>query len=129
VKSCLDLTDRVAVVFGGTSGLGKEIAIGLAEHGAHVVPAGRREELLQQACEEISKQGRRTFHQPVDVKDRAAIDKFRDSILNELGQVDILVNAAGTTFRKPTISVSAAEWSALFDTNLTGILQACQALY
>jgi NAD(P)-dependent dehydrogenase (short-subunit alcohol dehydrogenase family) len=63
VTSCLDLTDRVAVVFGGTSGLGKEIAIGLAEHGAHVVPAGRREELLKQVCEEISKLGRRTVYQ------------------------------------------------------------------
>ena len=129
VKNCLDLTDRVAVVFGGTSGLGKEIAIGLAEHGAHVVPAGRREERLKQVCEEISKLGRRTFYQPVDVKDRAAIDQFRDRILNELARIDILVNAAGTTFRKPTAMVSAAEWSALFDTNLTGVLQTCQAFY
>jgi NAD(P)-dependent dehydrogenase (short-subunit alcohol dehydrogenase family) len=129
VKSCLDLTDRVAVVFGGTSGLGKAIAIGLAEHGAHVVPAGRREELLRQVCEEISKFGRRTFYQPVDVKDRASLEKFRNTILDELDRVDVLVNAAGTTFRKPTVAVSAAEWSGLFDTNLTGILQTCQAFY
>ena len=129
MKSCLDLTDRVAVVFGGTSGLGRAIAIGLAEHGAHVVPGGRREELLQQTCQKINQLGRRTFHQQVDVKDRPSIEKFRDSVLSELGRVDILVNAAGTTFRKPTVDVSAAEWSALFDTNLTGILQTCQAFY
>jgi len=129
VKSCLDLTDRVAVVFGGTSGLGREIAVGLAEHGAHVVPAGRRAELLKQVCEEISKLGRRTFSQTVDVKDRASIDQFRDSVWNELGHIDILVNAAGTTFRKPTVNVSRLEWSALLDTNLTGVLQTCQAFY
>ncbi|MBV9037772.1 MAG: SDR family oxidoreductase [Acidobacteriaceae bacterium] len=129
MKSCLDLTDRVAVVFGGTSGLGREIAVGLAEHGAHVVPAGRRAELLKQVCEEISKLGRRTFSQTVDVKDRASIDQFRDSVWNELGHIDILVNAAGTTFRKPTVNVSRLEWSALLDTNLTGVLQTCQAFY
>ena len=128
-RSCLDLTDRVAVVFGGTSGLGKEIAIGLAEHGANVLPAGRRETSLKQVCDEISKLGRRTFCQPVDVKDRASIERFRDSALNELGRVDILVNAAGITFRKPTVDVSAAEWSTLFDTNLTGVLQTCQVFY
>ncbi|MBV9677505.1 MAG: SDR family oxidoreductase [Acidobacteriaceae bacterium] len=129
MKSCLDLTDRVAVVFGGTSGLGREIAVGLAEHGAHVVPAGRRAELLKQVCEEISKLGRRTFCQTVDVKDRTSIDQFRDSVWNELGHIDILVNAAGTTFRKPTVNVSRLEWSALLDTNLTGVLQTCQAFY
>jgi NAD(P)-dependent dehydrogenase (short-subunit alcohol dehydrogenase family) len=117
------------VVFGGTSGLGRAISIGLAEHGAHVAPASRREELLQQVCGEISKLGRRTFYQSVDVKDRASINHFRDSILKELGRADILVNAAGATFRKPTVDVSAAEWSGLFDINLTGILQTCQAFY
>ncbi len=129
MKNCLHLTDRVAVVFGGTSGLGKAIAIGLADHGAHVVPGGRREELLKQVCEEISRLGRRTLYSQVDVKSRASIEALRDAVLNELGGVDILVNAAGTTFRKPTVSTDKAEWSALFDTNLTGTLEACQAFY
>lgn len=129
MKSCLDLTNRVAVVFGGTSGLGREIAIGLAEHGADVIPTGRREELLKGACEEIRKLGRRTFEQAVNVKEEISIETFRDRVLNELDHVDILINAAGMTFRKPTIDVSRAEWSALFDVNLTGVLQVCQAFY
>src|SRR3954449_13287208 len=102
-KSCLDLTGRVAVVFGATSGLGKEIATGLAEHGADVVPGGRRENLLNELCRDLQARNRRTLASVVDVRDRSSIRQFRDRVLQELGRVDILVNAAGTTFRKPTI--------------------------
>ena len=109
-KSCFDLTDRVAVVFGGTSGLGKEIAIGLAQHGANVVPGGRRENLLEEVGENLKAFGRRTLTSVVDVRDRTSIRDFRDRILQEFGRVDILVNAAGTTFRKPTIDVQDHEW-------------------
>jgi NAD(P)-dependent dehydrogenase (short-subunit alcohol dehydrogenase family) len=85
--------------------------------------------LLEQACEEISRMGRRTLYQTVDVRERISLENFRNGVLNELGRVDILVNAAGTTFRKPTVAVSAVDWSSLFDTNLTGVLQACQTFY
>ena len=128
-RNCLDLNGRVAVVFGGTSGLGKEIAVGLAEHGADVVPGGRREELLKQTSEEITKLGRNSTYQPVDIRDRSSIEQFRDTVLERFGQIHILVNAAGTTFRKPTAAVTDAEWSWLFQTNLTGILHSCQAFY
>ena len=128
-RNCLDLTGRVAVVFGGTSGLGREIAIGLAENGADVVPGGRREELLKEICHEIENVGRRSVCRSVDVTNRASIELLRDAVLQELGRIDILVNAAGTTFRKPTLNVTDAEWSALFETNLTGVLHACQAFY
>jgi NAD(P)-dependent dehydrogenase (short-subunit alcohol dehydrogenase family) len=110
-KSCLDLTGKVAVVFGATSGLGKAIGLGLAEHGAEVVPTGRRAEW------------------PSDVADRASIRRLRDHVLANFGRVDILVNAAGQTFRKPTAAVEDAEWAALFETNLTGVLHTCQEFY
>ncbi len=128
-KSCLDLTGRTAVVFGATSGLGKEIAVGLAEHGADVVPAGRRIELLRDVCAQITSLGRRTLLQMADVRDRDSIGQLHERVLNEFGHVHILVNAAGTTFRKPSVSVSDAEWSNLFDTNLTGVFHACQEFY
>ena len=128
-RNCLDLSGRVAVVFGGTSGLGKEIALGLAEHGADVVPAGRREELLKETCEQINSLGRRSIHRTVDITNRGSITEFRDAALERMGRVDILVNAAGTTFKKPTVNVTDAEWAALFDTNLTGVLHTCQAFY
>jgi len=128
-KSCLDLTGRVAVVFGGTSGLGKSIAIGLAEHGADVVPGGRRAELLDETCKEIEGAGRRTMRQAVDVTDRSSIAQFRDRAVGELGRVDVLVNAAGTTLKKPTVEVTDSEWDGLFRVNLTGLLHCCQEFY
>lgn len=128
-KNCLDLTGRVAVVFGGTSGLGKSIALGLADHGADVVPGGRRAELLEEIAGHIEGAGHRTLRQAVDVTDRASIGRFRDRVMADLGRVDILVNAAGTTFRKSTVAVSDSEWDGLFRTNLTGVLHACQEFY
>ena len=128
-KSCLDLTDRVAVVFGATSGLGREIAVGLAEHGAHVIPTGRRAHLLEEVCEQIRSVNARTLLMPSDVQDRASIGALRDRVLADFGKVDILVNAAGMTFRKPTASVEDAEWSGLFDINVTGTLHTCQEFH
>ena len=128
-RSSLDLTGRVAVVIGATSGLGKEIAIGLAEHGADVVPGGRRSDLLRETCGEIERLGRRTVHLPLDARLKDSIESFRDSVLNALGRVDIVVNAAGRTFRKPAIDVDLDEWSSLFETNLTAVLYSCQAFF
>ena len=123
-KTCFDLTGRVAVVLGGTSGLGKAISLGLAAHGADVVPGGRRADALASVCEEIRRLGRRTLKTTVDVTDRQSITRLRDVLLGQLGHIDILVNAAGITFRKPTVDVSEEEWSSLFDTNLKGVLHA-----
>jgi NAD(P)-dependent dehydrogenase (short-subunit alcohol dehydrogenase family) len=126
---CFDLSNRVAVVIGGTSGIGRAIARGLAEHGADVVPTGRRMEQIELICHEVEAMGRRTLRQPVDVNDRTAIDKLRDLALGSLGRVDILVYAAGYTFRKPTATVDEAEWSSLIDTDLTGALRASQSFH
>ena len=128
-SSSLDLNGRVAVVVGATSGLGKEIALGLAEHGADVVPGGRREDLLRDVCDEIERVGRRTLHHPVDARLKDSLEAFRDSILSTFGRVDILVNSAGRTFRKPSIAIAAEEWSSLFETNLTAVLQSCQVFF
>lgn len=125
----LDLNGRVAVLIGATSGLGRAIAIGLAEHGADVVPAGRRADRINEVCGEIEAIGRRTVRQTADARDRASIDRLRDSVLGKFGHVDILVNAAGYTERKPTAQVREADWTAMLDTHLTGILRACQSFY
>lgn len=128
-KSCLDLTGRVAVVIGGTSGLGKAISIGLAEHGADVIPTGRRADLVAAVCEQIQSLGRQSLEKTVNVADRESITQFRDAALEMRGHVDILVNAAGVTFRKPTVEVSSEEWGSLFNTNLEGVLKACQIFH
>lgn len=124
-----DLTGRVAVVIGGTSGLGRAVAIGLARSGANVVPSGRRADLVDAACREIEHLGRETLRHTVDVSDRESIDALRDAVLGRFGRVDILINAAGRTARTPTAEVAESEWAEIVDTNLNGMLRACQSFY
>ncbi|MBV9265886.1 MAG: SDR family NAD(P)-dependent oxidoreductase, partial [Acidobacteriaceae bacterium] len=124
-----DLSGRVAVVIGGTSGIGRAIAIGLSDAGADVVATGRREQQVNEVAAEIEKQGKRTLRQSSDVGSRQSIDTLRDAVLSGLGRVDILVNAAGQSFRKPTHTVAEEEWSRLMDVNVNGIFRACQSFY
>lgn len=128
-QSQLDLSGRVAVVIGATSGLGRAIAVGLAQAGADVVPTGRRADQLDAVCREIEAAGRRTLRQTADATIRASLDTLRDAVLNEFGGVSVLVNAAGKTFRKPTQDVTEAEWNDLMNLNLSGPLRACQSFY
>jgi NAD(P)-dependent dehydrogenase (short-subunit alcohol dehydrogenase family) len=129
VKNCLDLSGRVAVVIGATGGLGKALAVGLARHGADVVPTGRRRGRVEEVCEEIRTAGRRTLAEAADATDLSSLNQLHKRVLRELGRVDVLVNAAGTTFRKPTINVTDAEWTPLFETNLNSVRNACQVFY
>jgi NAD(P)-dependent dehydrogenase (short-subunit alcohol dehydrogenase family) len=122
-----DISDRTAVVVGGTSGLGRTIALGLAAAGANVVASGRR--AGGAIAEEIRAQGVRTLEATCDVSERASLDQLCETVTAEFGGVDILINCAGRTFRKPTKDVHDAEWNSLLDTNVTGILRACQAFY
>lgn len=129
MPNCFDLSDRVAVVIGGTTGIGRALATSLAEHGASVVPSSRRMERVQAACREIEALGRPTLAHTVDVRSRQSIDALRDAVLERLGGVDILVNAAGYTFKQATAAISDEQWTCLMDTNLTGALRACQSFY
>lgn len=128
-KNYFDLTGRVAVVIGGTSGLGRAIALGLAESGASVVPTGRRQELTEEVSAAVRELGRDTLSVSVDVAKRESIDALRDAVLKQFGQIDILVNAAGRTKRTPTKDLPEQEWHDIMDTNLTGMLRACQSFY
>jgi NAD(P)-dependent dehydrogenase (short-subunit alcohol dehydrogenase family) len=124
-----DLNGRVAVVMGGTSGIGRAISIGLAESGADVVATGRRENNVAEVAGEIEAQGKRSLRMTVDASNRSSIDALRDAVLKEFGRVDILVNSAGQIFRKPTVNITEQEWNNLVDVNLTGTLRACQSFY
>lgn len=129
ITNFTDLTGRVAVVIGGTSGLGRVIATGLAQAGADVVASGRRADLVADVAAGIEACGRRTLRYAVDVSERSSIDQLRDIVLREFGRADILVNAAGRTIKKPTTEIAQVEWEELMDTNLTGILRSCQSFY
>src|SRR5881397_924998 len=95
--SGLDLSGKVAVVIGGTSGIGRAIAHGLAEAGADVVPSSRRAEQVEIAAKEIEERGRRTLALISDVANRGSLQDLLDQSIAELGKVDILVNSAGRT--------------------------------
>jgi len=129
MANLFELSNRVAVVMGATSGIGRTLAVGLAEHGATVVPTGRREDRLREICSEVEAWGGKTICKTADVCDRGTIDAFRDAVLAEFGRVDILLNAAGVTFKQPTATVSEEQWSSLMNTDLTGVLRACQSFY
>lgn len=129
IENPIDLRGRVAVVIGGTSGIGRVLALGLARAGANVVATGRRKNLVDDVTAEIAGLGRKTFSKAVDVSNRQSIDKLRDRVVKEFGHVDILINAAGQIFRKPTHHLSEEEWQRLFDVNVTGTLRACQSFY
>src|SRR6185437_13791211 len=91
----LDLTSKIAVVTGGTSGIGLTLAKGLALAGADVVPTGRRVELVKSAANEIQKMGRKSMVQASDVTDRKSMEALLNAVCKEFGRVDILINSAG----------------------------------
>jgi NAD(P)-dependent dehydrogenase (short-subunit alcohol dehydrogenase family) len=124
-----DLSGRVAVVMGGTSGIGRAIALGLAEAGADVISTGRRANLVSDVGDEIEKLGRKTLRVPVDASSRESIDALRDAVLQKFRRVDILLNSAGQSFRKPSHAITEDEWSGIMDINVTGMFRACQSFY
>ncbi len=120
------LHGRVAVVIGGSSGIGRAIALALAEAGADTAATGRRVDEVHAVAAEIERIGRRTVRATCDVQDDASIERFAEAVRSALGEPAILVNCAGITKRTPTLSCSEEEWLRILDVNLTGTLRACQ---
>ena len=122
----LDLTGRAAVVIGGTSGIGRALAHGLAKAGADVVPTARRTDLVDQTAAEIEQIGRRTLRVSSDVASRESLQALLAASVEAFGKVDIMVNCAGRTRRTPTLDLTDDEWHGILETNLTGTLRAAQ---
>jgi len=125
-ENLFDLHGRVAVVTGGTSGLGHAIALGLAGAGADVVATSRRQEQVEKTAAEIEALGRRSLRLTSDVTSRASVQALHDAVLSAFGKVDILVNAAGITHKAEILDLDEADWARVMETNVTGILRACQ---
>lgn len=121
-----ELNGRFAVVVGGTSGIGRTLALGLADAGADVVATARRREQVESVAGEIEGRGRRTLRLTSDVTDRTSLEAVLRAAIATFGKVDILLNAAGYNQRAPTLDFPEADWTRLIDTNLTGALRACQ---
>jgi NAD(P)-dependent dehydrogenase (short-subunit alcohol dehydrogenase family) len=124
--AAFDLSGRAALVVGGTSGIGRALALGLADAGADVVATGRRAALVEEVAAEIERKGRRTARVPADVNDVTALERVREACLAAFGRIDILVCAAGITKRVSTLQMAETDWQAVIDTNLTGTLRCCQ---
>ena len=122
----LSLDGKVAVVTGGTSGIGRALSLGLADAGADVIATARRQQQVDETATEIEARGRKTLRFASDVCDRASLEALLAAALDSLGKVDILVNCAGRIKRTPTLTMPEEEWTAILDTNLTGTLRACQ---
>ena len=122
----LDLTNKTAVVIGGTSGIGLALTRGLAQAGANVVPTGRRAEQVRNAAAQVVALGKRSLAQTCDVTDNASIERLLQAVCAEFESVQILVNCAGRTKKMPTLDFPETEWDAILETNLKGTLRACR---
>jgi NAD(P)-dependent dehydrogenase (short-subunit alcohol dehydrogenase family) len=126
-RSLFDLSGKTAVVVGGTSGIGRVLALGLADAGADVAATARREHLVDEVAADIEKRGRRSLRYACDVGDDRSLAGFHDAVTRAFGQVDILLVAAGTTKKGPTLAMDMADWQRIIDVNLMGTLRAYKA--
>jgi NAD(P)-dependent dehydrogenase (short-subunit alcohol dehydrogenase family) len=121
-----DLAGKTAVVIGGTSGLGRELSLGLAAAGAIVIASARNEDSVNTVASEIAACGVQTMRITTDVRDRASVQRLHDEVIGMFGRVDILLNCAGVTQRVPTLDCSESVWNNIMDVNVTGTLRGCQ---
>lgn len=122
----LELHGKSAVVVGGTSGIGRAIALGLAEAGADVAPSSRRANEVETVAREVEALGRKALRATSDVTRRDSLEQLLAASVKAFGKVDVLVNCAGRTKKAPTVDFPEKDWNDILETNLTGMLRACQ---
>lgn len=127
VKQLFDLSGRVAIVTGGSIGLGRQMAEALAEMGANLALCARKKERCEDAAHEMEKLGVRALALACDVKDQASVQQMVDATVGHFGRVDILINNAGISWGVPTEQMTLAEWNKVIETNLTGTFLCAQA--
>ena len=127
VRDLFDLSGRVAIVTGGGSGIGRQLAQALAELGADVALCARRPKRCEQAAEEIAQLGVRALGLRCDVTDKAEVEALVARVLSEFGRIDILVNNAGASWGAPAVDHPLEGWNKVLAVNLTGVFLVSQA--
>jgi NAD(P)-dependent dehydrogenase (short-subunit alcohol dehydrogenase family) len=128
VKQLFDLTGRVAIVTGGSIGLGRQMAEGLAEMGADLVLCARKKERCHQAAEELRQLGVKAIALGCDVKNPDSIQEMVEATLSQFGRIDVLINNAGISWGAPVEEMRLADWNKVIETNLTGTFLCAQAV-
>lgn len=128
VKQLFDLTGRVAIVTGGSIGLGRQMAEGLAEMGASLALCARKEERCHEAAEELRQLGVRAIAVACDVKSPSSIQEMVDTTLTQFGRIDVLINNAGISWGAPVEEMRLEDWNKVIETNLTGTFLCAQAV-
>jgi gluconate 5-dehydrogenase len=127
VRQLFDLTGRVAIITGGSIGLGRQMAEGLAEMGANLVLCARKKERCEQAAVELQALGVKTLAIGCDVKNPVNVQEVVDATLSQFGRIDILINNAGTSWGAPVEEMRLEHWNKVIETNLTGTFLFSQA--
>lgn len=118
MKSIFDLTDKVALITGGSSGIGRRQSLALAKAGASVVLLGRREEELTSAVAEIEANGGKASFLVVDLTDRGSLAEIAKKASEPFGVIDIVINAAGVNLRQPADEITLESWDETLNLNL-----------
>src|ERR1700720_4193437 len=128
IRQLFDLTGRVAIITGGSIGLGRQMAEGLAEIGANLVLCARKKERCEQAAAELQNLGVKTLALGCDVKNPADVRAVVDAAMSQFGRIDILINNAGTSWGAPVEEMRLEHWNKVLETNLTGTFLFSQAV-
>lgn len=128
IQQLFDLHGRVAIVTGGSIGLGRQMAEGLAEAGANLVLCARKKERCEQAAAELQRLGNETLAAGCDVKNPEQVRAVVDQAISRFGRVDILINNAGTSWGAPVEEMKLEHWNKVIETNLTGTFLFSQAV-
>jgi NAD(P)-dependent dehydrogenase (short-subunit alcohol dehydrogenase family) len=126
-KTLFDLSGRIAIVTGGSIGLGRQMAEGLAEMGANLVLCARKKERCEQAAEELKQLGTKTLALACDVKNPDDIHNVVQQTVSNFGRIDILINNAGAAWGAPVEEMRLEHWNKVIETNLTGTFLFAQA--
>jgi len=128
MRNLFDLTGKVAIVTGGSGGLGRAVARGLAAYGADVAVTARTLSSLEETAAEVRETGRKAVPISCDVSDPKSVGEMTAQAIRELGKVDILVTGAGIAYRQPAEEMAIAEWQKVMDVNVKGTFLCCQAV-